>query len=92
MPMWRRLELAWGPERDVREYQPLTALKCTRTSRSIPQCVKFGQRNAGCLPSVAIDMFVGEMGVDPRLGDGGRGYRRRVASLIAAGRAWDRFE
>ncbi len=37
-------------------------------------------------------MFIGEVGVDPRLGDGGRGYRRRVASLIAAGRAWARFE
>ena len=40
----------------------------------------------------AVDMFIGEVGIDPRLGDGGRGYRRRVASLIAAGRAWARFE
>jgi predicted GNAT family acetyltransferase len=40
----------------------------------------------------AVDMFIGEVGVDPRLGDGGRAYRRRVASLIAAGRAWARFE
>ena len=40
----------------------------------------------------AIDMFIGEVGIDPRLGDGGRGYRRRVAGLIAAGRAWARFE
>ena len=40
----------------------------------------------------AIDMFIGEVGVDPRLGDGGRGYRRRLATLIATGRAWARFE
>ncbi|MGB1223642.1 MAG: GNAT family N-acetyltransferase, partial [Mycobacterium sp.] len=40
----------------------------------------------------AIDMFIGEVGIDPRGGDGGRGYRRRVAGLIAAGRAWARFE
>jgi predicted GNAT family acetyltransferase len=40
----------------------------------------------------AIDMFIGEVGIDPRIGDGGRGYRRRVAGLIAAGRAWARFE
>ena len=40
----------------------------------------------------AVDMFIGEVGIDPRLGDGGRGYRRRVAGLIAAGRAWARFE
>ncbi len=37
-------------------------------------------------------MFIGEVGIDPRIGDGGRGYRRRVAGLIAAGRAWARFE
>jgi predicted GNAT family acetyltransferase len=40
----------------------------------------------------AIDMFIGEVGIDPRIGDGGRGYRRRVAGLIAVGRAWARFE
>src|SRR5919206_132493 len=40
----------------------------------------------------AVDMFIGEVGIDPRIGDGGRGYRRRVAGLIAAGRAWARFE
>ncbi len=37
-------------------------------------------------------MFIEEVGVDPRAGDGGASYRRRVASLIAAGRAWARFE
>ena len=37
-------------------------------------------------------MFIEEVGVDPRANDGGRGYRRRVANLIAAGRAWARFE
>ena len=40
----------------------------------------------------AVDMFIGEVGIDPRAGDGGRGYRRRVANLIAAGRAFARFE
>ena len=40
----------------------------------------------------AVDMFIGEVGIDPRVGDGGRGYRRRVAGLIASGRAFARFE
>ena len=40
----------------------------------------------------SVDMFIGEVGVDPRIGDGGRAYRRRVAALIVAGRAWARFE
>ncbi len=40
----------------------------------------------------AVDICIGEVGVAPRLGGGGRGYRRRIAGLIAAGRAWARFE
>jgi uncharacterized protein len=68
MPMWWRLESAWGPAREVRDHQPLMSLS------SMPAC--------------AIDPGVRQV----RLGDGGRGYRRRVASLIAAGRAWARFE
>ena len=92
LPMWRRLESAWGPARDVREHQPLMTLD------TAPQCavdpavrpVRMDELDAYLI--AAIDMFIGEVGIDPRLGDGGRGYRRRVAGLIAAGRAWARFE
>lgn len=92
LPMWRRLEGAWGPARDVRDVQPLMALS------TAPRCagdlsvrpVRMEELDAYLV--AAIDMFIGEVGIDPRLGDGGRGYRRRVAGLIAAGRAWARFE
>ena len=92
LPMWRRLETAWGPARDVREHQPLMALN------SMPSCaidaevrqVRPDELEAYLV--AAIDMFIGEVGIDPRLGDGGRGYRRRVANLIASGRAWARFD
>jgi predicted GNAT family acetyltransferase len=92
LPMWRRLESAWGPARDVRDQQPLMALT------NHPNCeLDFDVRQVrpeelDAYLVAAVDMFIGEVGVDPRLGDGGRGYRRRVASLIAAGRAWARFE
>jgi predicted GNAT family acetyltransferase len=92
LPMWRRLEHAWGAARDVREHQPLMALSAR------PRCpvdggvrrVRVDELDAYLV--AAIDMFIGEVGIDPRIGDGGRGYRRRVAGLIAAGRAWARFE
>ena len=92
LPMWRRLEHVWGTARDVRECQPLMAMN------KAPQCavdpavrqVRIDELDAYLV--AAIDMFIGEVGVDPRTGDGGRGYRRRVAGLIAAGRAWARFE
>ena len=92
LPMWRRLESAWGPARDVRDRQPLLALN------RMPSCVldtEVRQVRADEIDAylvAAVDMFIGEVGVDPRVGDGGRGYRRRVASMIAAGRAWARFE
>ena len=92
LPMWERLEGAWGTARDVREDQPLMALdhdpECAIDRNVRP--VRMDELDAYLV--AAIDMFIGEVGIDPRLGDGGRGYRRRVAGLIAAGRAWARFE
>ncbi|MGB6207718.1 GNAT family N-acetyltransferase [Mycobacterium sp.] len=92
LPMWRRLEGAWGPARDVREHQPLLALD------RMPGCMldtdvrQVRPNELEPYLVAAIDMFIGEVGIDPRVGDGGLGYRRRVAGLIAAGRAWARFE
>ncbi|GFG64227.1 N-acetyltransferase GCN5 [Mycobacterium kubicae] len=92
LPMWQRLERAWGPARDVRADQPLMAID------THPNCVldtgvrQVRPEELDAYLVAAVDMFIGEVGVDPRMGDGGRGYRRRVASLIAAGRAWARFE
>jgi predicted GNAT family acetyltransferase len=92
MPMWRRLESAWGPARDVREQQPLMSLSAMPTCAIDPGVRQVRPDELDSYLVAAVDMFIGEVGVDPRLGDGGRGYRRRVASLIAAGRAWARFE
>lgn len=92
MPMWQRLEPAWGPARDVRDRQPLMALSSMPTCAIDTAVRQVRPDELDTYLVAAIDMFIGEVGVDPRLGDGGRGYRRRVASLIAAGRAWARFE
>jgi uncharacterized protein len=92
MPMWQRLEATWGPARDVRDRQPLMALSSMPTCAIDPGVRQVRSDEIDTYLVAAIDMFIGEVGVDPRLGDGGRGYRRRVASLIAAGRAWARFE
>jgi uncharacterized protein len=92
MPMWRRLEPAWGPARDVRDHQPLMALTAMPSCAIDPGVRQVRPDEIDAYLVAAVDMFIGEVGVDPRLGDGGRGYRRRVASLISAGRAWARFE
>jgi uncharacterized protein len=92
LPMWRRLEHAWGPARDVRDRQPLMALATAPHCPLDPAVRPVRMEDLDSYLVAAVDMFIGEVGIDPRLGDGGRGYRRRVAGLIAAGRAWARFE
>jgi len=92
LPMWERLESAWGPARDVRDDQPLMALGSYPSCDIDPEVRQVRPDELDAYLVAAVDMFIGEVGVDPRLGDGGRGYRRRVASLISAGRAWARFE
>jgi predicted GNAT family acetyltransferase len=92
MPLWQRLESAWGPARDVREDQPLLALSDAPLCPIDPTVRRVRVDELDAYLVAAIDMFIGEVGIDPRVGDGGRGYRRRVAGLIAAGRAWARFE
>lgn len=92
LPMWRRLEHAWGTARDVREHQPLMALSTAPQCATDPNVRQVRADELDAYLVASIDMFIGEVGIDPRMGDGGRGYRRRVAGLIAAGRAWARFE
>lgn len=92
MPMWQRLEPVWGPARDVRDNQPLMALDRLPSCAIDPDVRRVRPDELDAYLVAAIDMFIGEVGVDPRIGDGGRSYRRRVAGLIAAGRAWARFD
>lgn len=92
LPMWQRLEPVWGPARDVRAHQPLMALNSAPVCATDPAVRQVRMDELDAYLVAAIDMFIGEVGIDPRIGDGGRGYRRRVAGLIAAGRAWARFD
>ncbi|KZS76400.1 GCN5 family acetyltransferase [Mycobacterium kansasii] len=92
LPMWQRLESTWGPARDVRDHQPLMAINSHPSCPIDTEVRQVRPEELDAYLVAAVDMFIGEVGIDPRVGDGGRGYRRRVASLIAAGRAWARFE
>ncbi|MFF0814237.1 GNAT family N-acetyltransferase [Rhodococcus sp. NPDC003318] len=92
MPLWEMLESDWGPAREVRADQPLLALATRPAIEPDPQVRLVRMDELDTYLVAAIEMFIEEVGIDPRAGDGGRGYRRRVAGLIAAGRAFARFE
>lgn len=91
LPLWEMLAEHWGPERELRGAQPLLALSGAAHTVADPEVRLVRPDELDRYLAAAIAMFIEEVGVDPRAGDGGRGYRRRVAGLIAAGRAWARF-
>lgn len=92
LPLWEMLELDWGPAREVRPDQPLLALGTAPSCRPDPLVRRVRMRDLDQYLPAAVAMFIEEVGVDPRVNDGGRAYRRRVANLISSGRAWARFE
>lgn len=92
LPLWEMLETDWGPAREVRSEQPLLATSVPSLTTADPRVRLVRADELDAYLAAAVAMFIEEVGVDPRANDGGRGYRRRIAGLIAAGRAWARFE
>lgn len=88
--MWPVLEAGWGPARSIRHDQPLLVLHRAERAGPAPdprlrvmQPVDIERY----LPAAAA-MFTEELGVSPFAGPAGRSYRRRVAGLLAGGRAF----
>ncbi len=92
MPMWAALDARWGPAREVRPEQPLLVLEEPVTIRPDPLVQRVSMSQIEPYLDAAVAMFIEEVGIDPRMHDGGRGYRDRVASTIRAGRAWARID
>ncbi|WP_020110280.1 GNAT family N-acetyltransferase [Rhodococcus sp. 114MFTsu3.1] len=92
LPLWEMLEADWGAPRELRSEQPLLATSQLSEFPPDPEVRLVRTDELDVYLTAAVAMFIEEVGVDPRANDGGRGYRRRIASLIAAGRAWARFE
>ncbi|WP_116048350.1 GNAT family N-acetyltransferase [Amycolatopsis palatopharyngis] len=90
--LWEELSVEWGPAREIRQDQPLMALDGLPTLPADPFVRPVRPDELDRYLPAAIDMFIEEVGVDPRSGDGGTSYRSRVAELIAGGRAFARFE
>lgn len=90
--LWPHLEQAWGPAREVRDSQPLLALHDAPRLAPDPLVRMVTLDDFDAYLPAAVEMFRGEVGVDPCAGDGGRAYRRRLTALISAHRVFARFE
>lgn len=92
LTLWQELMGGWGPSREVRADQPLLAMACAPTVRADPLVRQVRPDELDRYLPAAVTMFIEEVGIDPTQGDGGAGYRARVAELISTGRAFARFE
>ena len=91
-PLWRRLEPAWGPARDVRPEQPLMVTTRPATVPPDPLVRRVQPGEIDVLLPASIAMFTEEVGVSPVAADGGTLYRSRVNELIQLGRSFARIE
>jgi predicted GNAT family acetyltransferase len=89
--LWSRLGGQWGPARDVRPNQPLLATDTSPLTPPDPQVRLVRPSELDLLYPAAIAMYTEEVGVSPLADNGGRAYRRRVADLVRAERAYARF-
>ena len=92
LTLWSELQYDWGPARDIRGDQPLLATSTPPVTTPDPLVRPVRPDELDRYLPAAIAMFTEEVGIDPTAGDGGAGYRARVAELIAGGRAFARFE
>jgi predicted GNAT family acetyltransferase len=88
--LWERLRPSWGPDRTVREEQPLLLLDRVPSTPADPQVRALEPDEVDVLFPACVAMYTEEVGVSPMGDDNGRGYRARVAELVKGGRAFGR--
>jgi predicted GNAT family acetyltransferase len=87
LPLWDLLAPSWGPARDLRPRQPLLAIDGPPAVPAEPRVRPVRPDQLAILLPAAVAMFTEEVGISPLRGDGGAGYRARVADLVRAGQA-----
>src|SRR5689334_22033463 len=91
LPLWEELSGHWTAPREVRADQPLMVRAGPPSVPGDPAVRPVRIEELDRYLPAAVAMFTEEVGVDPRLGDGGAGCRARVAALVHAGRAFARL-
>lgn len=90
--MWRYLEAAWGPPREVRPNQPLMVLDGPPLVEPDPLVRRSRPDELSLVVPACVAMFTEEVGYSPVAVDGGAMYHSQVAGLVAMGRSFVRVE
>lgn len=92
LDLWRQLEPAWGPAREVRARQPLLRIDGPSPIEADPGVRAVRPDELDALLPACVAMFTEEVGVSPLAGGSGPAYRARVAELVREGRALASFD
>jgi predicted GNAT family acetyltransferase len=87
LDLWRLLEPAWGPAREVRDRQYLMATSSPARRAPDPRLRPLRQEEIDLLMPAAVAMFTEEVGVSPLDHGGGPSYRARLVEIIDQRRA-----
>lgn len=92
LDLWRLLEPAWGPAREIRACQPVMVLDGDPAVDPDPLARPTTIVDLDLLVPACIDMFTAEVGVSPVAGGGGAAYRARIAEIVREGRSFARID
>ena len=92
LDLWRLLEPAWGPAREVRSSQPLMTLSTPPLVEPDPLVRATELSDLDVLLPACVNMFIEEVGVSPIAGGASSAYRARIAELVRDGRSLARIE
>jgi len=92
LALWRRLELYWGPAREVRAQQPLMAIDTPALVAPDPRVRRSRVDELHLVVPACVAMFTEEVGYSPVAADGGAMYHAQVTSLVSAGRSFVRLD
>ena len=91
LDLWSRLSPSWGSAREVREDQPVLAMR-EQSRVTIDDEVRYSTlADLDELVPACVAMFTEEVGVSPNSGGGASAYRNRVAELVCARRSFVRY-
>jgi predicted GNAT family acetyltransferase len=91
LDLWRLLEPAWGPAREVRDVQPFLIMDRNSSVPPDPLVRPAELSDLDVLLPACIDMFTEEVGISPIASGSHYAYRARVEQLIESGRAFVRI-
>lgn len=92
LDLWRLLEAAWGPSREVRADQPVMLIDADPLVEADPLVRESTRADLDILVPACVEMFTVEVGVSPTVGGAADAYRARIAEIVEEGRSFVRID